>query len=118
MAAPRAYFLVGDVGATNTRLAISTLPDGPVEWIHEVRVADAELSNFDDAIDALFAGSPVESARIAAPSLGVAGPIRDHRARFTHRDWLIDADAIAAKLGGASVKLVNDLEAAAGAVAR
>jgi glucokinase len=66
MAAPHAHFLVGDVGATNTRLAITTLRDGAVEWIHEVRVADAELSTFDDAIDALFVASPVERTRIAA----------------------------------------------------
>jgi len=113
MAAPHDYFLVGDVGATNTRLAIATLRDARVEWIHEVRVADAELSSFDDAIDALFAASPVERTRIAAACLGVAGPIRDRRAQFTHRDWIVDADAIAAELGSASVTLVNDLEAAA-----
>jgi glucokinase len=116
MAAPRPYFLVGDVGATNARLAITALRDGAVEWIHEVRVPDAELSSFDDAIDTLFAASPVERTRVAAACLGVAGPIRDHRARFTHRDWTIDAEAIAAMLGGKSVKLVNDLEAAAAGI--
>lgn len=115
MAAPPC-FLVGDVGATNTRLAIATLRGGAVEWIHEVRVADAELSSFDDAIDTLFSASPVERTRIAAACLGVAGPIRDNRARFTHRDWIVDANAIAAKLGGAPVKLVNDLEAAAAGI--
>lgn len=112
MAAPRSCFLVGDVGATNSRLAITTWRDGAVEWIHEVRLADAELSSFDDAIDALFTASPVERTRIAAACLGVAGPIRDNRARFTNRDWVIDADAIAAMLHGAPVKLVNDLEVA------
>ena len=116
MAAARSYFLVGDIGATNARLAVTAWRDDAVEWIHEVRVADAELSNFDAALDALFAASPVERTRIAAACLGVAGPIRDNRVRFTHRDWIVDADAIAATLGGAPVKLVNDLEAAAAGI--
>src|SRR5437660_4011842 len=109
-------FLVGDVGATNTRLAITTMRNGTVEWVHEVRVADAEIPSFDAALDTLFAASPVERTRIAAACLGVAGPILDHHARFTHRDWTIDANAITATLGGAPAKLVNDLQAAAAGI--
>ena len=104
-------FLVGDVGATNTRLAITTMRNGAVEWVHEVRVADADIPSFDAALDTLFAASPVERTRIAVACLGVAAPILDHPARFTHRDWTIDANAITATLGGAPAKLVNDLTA-------
>ena len=109
-------FLVGDVGATNTRLAITTMRNGAVEWVHEVRVADADIPSFDAALDTLFAASPVERTRIAVACLGVAGPILDHHARFTHRDWTIDANAITATLGGAPAKLVNDLQAAAAGI--
>ncbi len=113
MAASERLFLVGDIGATNARLAITTLRDGALAWVHEARLADAELPSFSAAIEALFAGSPVERTRISAVCLGVAGPTGGHRARFTNRNWTIDADELAAKLPGASVTLVNDLEAAA-----
>lgn len=113
MVVQRPCFLVGDIGATNARLAITTWGSGGISWIHEVRVADASVSSFDAAIDALFAASPVGRRHIDAVCLGVAGPIRDHLVRFTHRNWIIDAGTIAAGLAGAPVKLVNDLEAAA-----
>src|SRR4030095_11148461 len=39
MTAVKSFFLVGDVGATNARLAITTLrDDGAIEWIHEARL--------------------------------------------------------------------------------
>ena len=46
-------FLVGDVGATNARLAIATRANGAIEWVHESRQADADFATFDAAIDAL-----------------------------------------------------------------
>jgi len=116
MAVAESCFLVGDVGATNARLAITTLRDGAIGWVHEARLADAQLASFDAAIDTLLEGSPVERTRIAGACLGVAGPIHGRRVQFTNRDWIIDADALEAALGGASVALVNDLEAAASGI--
>jgi len=114
MDSAKSFFLVGDIGATNARLAVTTLrDDGAIEWIHEARLADARLSSFDAAIDALFAASPVSRTAIAAACLGVAGPIHGRRVQFTNRAWSIDADALEARIPGASVALVNDLEAAA-----
>lgn len=113
MTAIGSFYVVGDIGATNARLAITTLREGAIEWVHEARVADARLSSFDAAIQALFAASPVAPTRIAGACLGVAGPIRGRRVHFTNRDWNIDADVLADALAGAKVTLVNDLEAAA-----
>jgi glucokinase len=109
----KSAFLVGDVGATNARLALARFAGGALEWLHEARCSDAALRDFDAALDALFAASPLGPNEIRAACLGVAGPISGRRARFTNRDWVIDADAVAAALGGAPVTLVNDLEAAA-----
>ena len=111
-----AHYLVGDVGATNARLAIVRFANDALEWLHEARCSDAALRDFGAALDALFAASPVARDAVRAACLGVAGPIHARRARFTNRDWVIDADAIAATLGGAPVSLVNDLEAAASGI--
>ncbi len=116
MIAARKCFLVGDIGATNARLAIAARNEGVIDWIHEVRLADAGFPTFDAAIDAVFAGSPIARTGVAAACFGVAGPIRGRRVRFTNRDWVLDADAIEAALGGAPVTLVNDLEAAAAGI--
>jgi glucokinase len=112
----REAFLVGDIGATHARLAIATFAGGALEWLHDVRCNDAALADFDAALDALFAASPVDPGQIRAACLGVAGPIHGRRVHFTNRDWVIDAAAIAAKLGGAAVTLVNDLAAAASGI--
>jgi glucokinase len=112
MAASRRMFLVGDVGATNARLAVATRTAEGIEWIDEARRADADFPSLDAAIDALFAQSSVERGALDAACFGIAGPIQGRRARFTNRDWVIDADALAAKLR-VPVILVNDLEAAA-----
>ena len=113
MSAARHLYLVGDVGATHARLALTTSRNDRIDWIHEVRLAAADFATFDAAVDRIFAASSVERAHIAAACFGVAGPIEGRRARFTNRDWVIDADAIGASLHGAPVTLVNDLEAAA-----
>ena len=105
-------FLVGDVGATNARLAIAACTAGEIEWIDEARHADAELPSLEAAVDALLSQSTVGRDELDGACFGIAGPIEGRRARFTNRDWTIDADALAARLG-APVTLVNDLEAAA-----
>ncbi|MEP7183431.1 MAG: glucokinase [Betaproteobacteria bacterium] len=63
MASKQPLFLVGDVGATNARLAITALRDGAIEWIHEARLANAELSNFDAAIHSQLVNSFVQFAK-------------------------------------------------------
>ena len=115
-AVPQRLFLVGDIGATHARLAITTLRDGRIDWLHDVRLADAGLPTFDAAVDQVFATSPIARSRIEAACLGVAGPIQGRRTQFTNRNWIIDADVVATALGGVSVTLVNDLEAAAAGI--
>jgi glucokinase len=116
MAKPPPVYLAGDIGATNARLALATLVAGRVEWLHSALLPAAQLGGFDDALDRLFAQSPVPRTAVGAACLGIAAPVRGRRADLTNRAWSIDADAIAASLSGADVTLVNDLEAAAAGI--
>jgi len=50
-------------------------------------------------------------------ALGIAGPVRDGRAWFTNLPWHVDADALRVRFGLREVTLVNDLAAAAHALA-
>ena len=61
-------------------------------------------------------GVPVDSARIEAVAIGVAGPVVANRARLTNIVWDISADEIGARIGCTRVRLLNDLEAMANSV--
>jgi glucokinase len=101
-------FLSGDIGGTHTRLLLSG-GDGapPVDrslMNREFPSFDAALARFlDDA-----GRPPVTSAAIA-----VAGPVLGGHVRMTNLGWSLDERVLSAALGGARVRLLNDLEAAA-----
>jgi glucokinase len=113
MADSAPIYLVGDIGATNARLALATVDAGRVAWRHAARFAGAQYDSFGAVLEALFAASPIPRAAVSGACFGIAAPIRGRRADLTNRAWSLDADAIAASLGGVAVTLVNDLEAAA-----
>jgi glucokinase len=100
--------LAGDIGGTNTRLAIHdaggavrtarTLPNRDFAHLHSA------LAHFLGAAD---------PPRIEAAAFAVAGPVLDGRVRMTNIGWSLDAAALSGALGGCPVRLLNDLEAAA-----
>ncbi len=93
--------LVGDIGGTNARFAVSG-PDG-------LRVLgsipSAGLPPLPDVLDW---AQDMGSGPLRAVSLAVAAPVRGRRLTLTNVDWTVDLDSIS--LPG---RLCNDLEAAA-----
>lgn len=102
--------LLGDVGGTNTRLALAE--PGTTEPLAERRYNNAEFSGFEEVLADFLAAS---DARISAGCLAVAGPIADggRSARLTNLPWAIDADALAARFKLGRLTLANDFTAAA-----
>lgn len=102
--------LVGDIGGTNARLALTEA--GSTEPLHEWRVATADFSDFASVLAAYLART---KAAISAGCLAVAGPIHDggRSARLTNLPWTIDAVALERKLGLGHLTLANDFAAAA-----
>jgi glucokinase len=102
------HVLLGDIGATNARLAL--MSDGilgPIKYF-----AVAEFPRFTDVVDAFFSGDRQPSvARQAA--LAVAGPVYENRCILTNCPWTIDADELCTQFGISEVRLCNDFEAAA-----
>lgn len=101
------YFLVADIGGTNTRVALS---DG-------TRVLESTIKRFrnaeNDGLDTVLRAY-VDSDGYAAPRavcVDVAGPVRDGRARLTNLDWDISTESIAAATGAPRVAVLNDLQA-------
>ena len=99
--------LAGDIGGTNTRLALGD--DGATAL--ERSFANRDFPSFDAALARFLAeaGGPA----ISAAALAVAGPVFDGRVAMTNIGWTLDESALSRALGGAPMRLLNDLEAAA-----
>ena len=104
--------LVGDVGGSNARFALS---DGPGR-LREVRsFKAAEHASFRDAVVGYLAG--VSDTRAAkdcrAALLAAAGPVEAQRVQLTTSPCHIDSTELQAAGSFGTVRLFNDLEAVA-----
>jgi glucokinase len=101
--------LAGDIGGTHARLARARIEQGRVvidaPWILGVR----EHPALEQAL-AHFLG---ERDPPTHACLAWAGPIEGGRARLTNGDWSADVEALEARFGFHSLRLVNDFHAAA-----
>jgi glucokinase len=98
--------LVGDVGATNTRLALVDRTTGA--RLRELSVPSRSCSGLAEPVLKLLhaAMCPVRGAVFA-----VAGAVVDGGAKLTNLGWALDEVGLAAELGLESVHLVNDMVA-------
>jgi glucokinase len=100
--------LLGDIGATNARLAL--LSDGVLGPVDCFTVAD--FARFTDAVDAFLGYGPRDFPPTGA-LLAAAGPIESNRCVLTNCPWTIEPGEIRAAFGFKQVRLVNDFEATA-----
>ena len=101
--------LVGDIGGTNARFALSSVSG--VEFEMQKSIACADFATAGEAI-----GEYLRQSNLRTPDavcLAVAGPIVDNSVRFTNNHWEISGSDLSAEFGGASVQLLNDFEAIA-----
>jgi len=100
--------LAGDIGGTNTRLALLETEDKRLRVIVDQTFASREHKSLDEIISQFLAEHP---APITHACFGVAGPIRSRQSRPANLPWVVDADQLSTRFGFDSVTLVNDLEA-------
>jgi glucokinase len=104
-----AWRLVADVGGSNVRFAKSGAPRALGDWsaypLKDHASFCAALQTFLDET-----GGP---GGCASAAIGVAGPVDDGHVKLTNAPWVIDAGETGAVLGGAPVRIVNDLQAVA-----
>ena len=94
--------LVADIGGTNARFAIYK---GTKRLRLDVYASEAYPS-IEDPLEAFLAGEPVSGAVIA-----VAGPVVAGEAKLTNVPWVVTEKRLSRALGGAPVRLINDLVA-------
>jgi len=105
-----AYLLAADIGGTKSDLAIfdlSQTPDAPP--LCRRRYHNTLFHNFDTILAEFL-----DSANSPTPSygcFGVAAVVHNGHARFTNREWVLNAKELESSFGFTGVTLINDLTA-------
>ncbi|MEQ8333784.1 glucokinase [Nisaea sp.] len=100
--------LVGDLGGTNLRLALT---DG-MALEAEIRFLTAEHEGLESALDAYLDGLPA-GHRPSSAILAVAGPVSGDRFTLTNCPWSFSRHAVAERYGWSRFVLLNDFSAVA-----
>src|SRR5437867_10877483 len=126
--------LAGDIGGTTTSLARFDWKAARVEPAREQPFASADFGSLEDVL-VRFLNPPVqelatvppdkspsepsvspstdEPTRIEAACFGVAGPVVENRSRTTNLPWVVDGAAVAKRFELPTVRLLDDVAAAA-----
>ncbi len=111
--------LAGDIGGTNTRLAIFDVPAAGVRGLtplYEQTYPSAAYASLDVIAEKFLEVATAQiGARAEADSacFGIAGPIENNICRATNLPWVVDGNELSQRLGIPRVILANDFQAAA-----
>ena len=100
--------LAGDVGGTKTILAAFE-PDRRDPVLEET-YASRDHASLDQILESFL---DRHRPWVEQACLGIAGPVRNGRSHATNLPWVVNADALARRLGTRETYLINDLEASA-----
>lgn len=100
--------LVGDIGGTNTRVAV--VPPAGGKPVYETRVPSRSFGSFNLALKAALAGTKY---KFSGACFGIAGPVINNRCAATNLPWIIDGGTLGKVFKIPRVRLVNDLVALA-----
>ena len=100
--------LAGDIGGTNTRLALIEMEGKWPRVIVERTFPSREHNGLDDIVRQFLGGDSPTTTRAC---IAVAGPIRNRQSKPSNLPWVVDADHLTTLFGFDGVTLVNDLEA-------
>ncbi|MEX0900974.1 MAG: ROK family protein [Gammaproteobacteria bacterium] len=103
--------LAADLGGTHARFALQAAS------LRCIDLPARDFASLDAALAAALAAFDIDDAHGIDAVLAVAGPVRGSTAAFTNLDWSADPDALRARFGFASLRLLNDVECAARAAA-
>src|SRR5665213_1957243 len=96
--------LVGDIGGTHSRFALSQSGGGP----HEARTFDNdEVGSLEAAIGQYLKDT---GAHPTAAVLAVAAPVRGRDIAMTNREWRFNLDDLKTRFGLGRVRAINDFE--------
>jgi glucokinase len=107
--------LAGDIGGTNTRLALVHDDRGRLRIGAERTFPSREQTSLEAVVETFLSAHP---CAVTAASFGIAGPVRNGRCEATNLPWVVDAAVMARKLRLRQIGLINDLVANAYGIGR
>jgi glucokinase len=115
--------LAGDIGGTKCNLAVFEDNGGTLRLAFQERYATRDFSSFEQLVEAFSREAARQGAMKSAISFsgagfGLAGTVLDGRLHAINLPWVLDAAALAAKLGLPidDIVLMNDLVATASGI--
>lgn len=100
--------LAGDIGGTNTRLALCKQGGQGLSVFAEDRYSSAEFSGLDEIIESFLSG---RHEVIERACFGVPGPVEGDVIKLPNLPWTINRQELASLLAIEQIGLINDLEA-------
>ncbi len=100
--------LAGDIGGTNTRLALVDDKSQVMRIVAEETFSSRERTSLEAAIAEFLS---LHRCDLTRASFGIAGPVRNGRCEATNLPWVVDSRAVAKQLQLKRVGLINDLVA-------
>lgn len=100
--------LAGDIGGTNTRLALCERREGGFEVIAENKFSSQAFPSLGAIVETFLDGAP---SRVERACFGVPGAVTGGAVKLANLPWTVDSNEIKEKLGFERVGLINDLEA-------
>lgn len=107
------FLLAGDIGGTKTILALFSPELGLYKPFEKATFSSSNYKSLDEILKFYLSD---KSVSIRSASFGIAGPVEQDRVQTTNLPWVIEVAALSRDLAGAPVRLLNDLEAIAGAI--
>lgn len=104
------FVLGGDVGGTNTNIAVAGVRDGKASLLYSAHFESRRLFSLVPAIrEALDYGREKYGIEVGWGVVGVAGPVADpRRAKPTNLPWTVDAEEIRREFGFDEFRIEND----------
>ena len=102
--------LAGDIGGTKTAVAIAEVGARKLRIQRARTYPSGDWRGLEEILADFLTG---ERRRPSFAAFGIAGPVRDGRARVTKLPWRLDERRLSRRLRIAHVRLVNDFVAAA-----
>lgn len=100
--------LVGDIGATRTRLAAFETEGNRLQVVVGKTYVSQDYTGLAEILPQFIRS---EGIAVHSACFGVAGPVRAGKSKISNLPWTIDSRELAKQLKLASVGLLNDLEA-------
>ncbi len=105
--------LAGDLGGTNTRLALVRVEGTSQDTLYEEHFSTAAFSGLQPMAEAFLANHSQDKPQAAC--IAIAGPVARHTdgqtGLVTRHQWPLDSRKLGKALGIAQLQLINDFEA-------